>query len=159
MLVITRLSLSSHSSRARLKQFEKEDSNTQRLVHVLAKLERQVEDVVADLIDDATASPVAASAATLPSSPEPGLTRTDSKSGLAAQSDANAPRPQHVVLSDLQLKLVASLNTLPKLKKELAFIHPVRNSHSAIISRDVKHFAFHKMGEGVLRHWADHFVI
>ena len=55
--------------------------------------------------------------------------------------------------------MAAVLNALPQLKKELAYIPNVRNSHAIIIARDIKNFEFHKMGEGVLRHWADAFVM
>jgi len=55
--------------------------------------------------------------------------------------------------------MVAALNALPQLKKELVYIPDVRNSHAPIIVRDVQNFEFHKIGEGVLRHWADAFVM
>ena len=80
------------------------------------------------------------------------------KADLDAASKAQAEQ-KDLVLSDVQKKIVAWLNTLPGLKKELAFIHPVRNAHAVIISRDVKRFPSHRQGEGVIRHWADHFII
>lgn len=62
-------------------------------------------------------------------------------------------------LTEMQVEIVGMLNTLPHLQKELAFIDPVLNSHAVIVSRDVKRFYHHKIGEGVLRHLADHFVL
>ena len=55
--------------------------------------------------------------------------------------------------------MAAVLNALPQLKKERVFIPDVRNSHSVIIAQDIQNFKFHKIGEGVLRHWADSFVM
>ncbi len=63
------------------------------------------------------------------------------------------------LLSELQTKMVASMNQIPGLKKQLVFIDPVINSHAVIVSRDVKRFKHHSIGEGVLRHLADHFVV
>jgi hypothetical protein len=55
--------------------------------------------------------------------------------------------------------MAAVLNSLPQLKKECAYIPNMRNSHATIIARDVENFEFYKIGEGVLRHWADAFVL
>lgn len=63
------------------------------------------------------------------------------------------------LLSELQTKMIASMNQIPGLKKQLVFIDPVINSHAVIVSRDVKRFKHHSIGEGVLRHLADHFVV
>ncbi|KAI0642455.1 DUF676-domain-containing protein [Trametes meyenii] len=179
-LIITRLSLASRASRSRIKKLEKDESGAERLVHIVGRLEREVEDAVADIFDNAGKS------ATNPSVSEPilavpvstststPLSASTSRSGsaspgsdlkLAAAVEASttvAPEGQHgpvLALNETQRKLVAWLNTLPGLKKELVFIHPVRNSHAVIISRDVKRFSSHRQGEGVLRHWADHFII
>jgi len=63
------------------------------------------------------------------------------------------------LLTPLQIKIAGWLNGLPGLKKELAYISGVRNSHAVIVCRDVKRFPGHKQGEGVIRHWADQFVL
>ncbi|KAJ3825413.1 DUF676-domain-containing protein [Lentinula raphanica] len=60
-------------------------------------------------------------------------------------------------LSEVQRKMIANLNKL-SVRKHLTWIHPVRNSHAIIICREEKQYAGHGLGEGVLRHWADHFV-
>jgi hypothetical protein len=62
-------------------------------------------------------------------------------------------------ITPAQRKMVAVLNSLPQLKKERAYLPNLRNSHGVIIARDIKNFDFHKLGEGVLRHWADAFVM
>jgi hypothetical protein len=65
---------------------------------------------------------------------------------------------KHPQLKASQLKMIVSLNkALPHLKKNIAFIDPVRNSHATIVSRDVKQFEFHMIGWGILRHWSDKF--
>ncbi|GBE86549.1 Putative lipase [Sparassis crispa] len=167
MLIISRLSLASRASRARVKLLEEDEkSNTKRLVHALAKMELGMESAMVELIDD-SGTPSTTTSNLAISNPElglgpPALTKeqtTASASTLHPDAVPPTPAEQQVVLTELQLRLVAWLNTLPNLKKELVFIHPVRNSHAVIISRDVKRFEFHKRGEGVLRHWADHLTI
>ncbi|KAH9066842.1 DUF676-domain-containing protein [Lactarius vividus] len=130
-LVLIRISISSYHSRSRIRLLESEDASaTQRLVHVFGRLERRVEDIVVDLADD-PATPVP-----LPNGNQTALRVTPA-----------------------QRRMVAALNTLPQLKKERAFITDVMNSHATIIARDIKNFEFHKIGEGVLRHWADAFIL
>lgn len=63
-------------------------------------------------------------------------------------------------ITPAQRRMVAALNALPQLKKELAFITGVsKNSHGIIIARDIKKFESHKIGEGVLKHWANAFIL
>lgn len=128
-LILTRVSISSYHSRSRIKLLESEDSATQRLAHVFAQLERQVEDIVVDMVDD-------------------------SASANSTQVSKMVPR-----ITPAQRRMVAALNALPQLKKERAFIPDVKNTHGTVIARDVKNFKFHKIGEGVLRHWADAFIL
>lgn len=154
-LVLGRLSLASRASRERLRALETDQSSVERLVDIIAKLEHDVESAVVNMIDDPGDAPSTANGSP---SPELGLIKANPKTEQVAHTEGFA-RPQYVILTDLQLRLVKLLNTLPNLKKELAFIHPVRNSHGPIICRDTTNFAFHKLGEGVLRHWADHFVM
>jgi len=133
-LAIIKLSIASRNSRSRVELLEAEDaSTTQRLVHIFGRLEREVEDLVVDIVDD-------------PNTPIPlqESTKTPKKS----------PR-----INAAQKKMAAVLNALPQLKKERAYISGVRNSHAVIVARDVDSLEFHKIGEGVLRHWADAFVM
>lgn len=82
---------------------------------------------------------------------------------LADVVDAPAvvpPTPRgRPTLTPLQQSLVASLNSLPQMRKHLACIKGVLNSHSVIVCRDVQHVAWHRRGEGVLRHLADNLVV
>jgi hypothetical protein len=96
---------------------------------VFAQLERQVEDIVVDMVDD------------------------------SASSNGNQVSKMVPRITPAQRRMVAALNALPQLKKERAFIPDVTNTHGTIIARDVKNFEFHKIGEGVLRHWADAFIL
>lgn len=122
--VAINLSLASRTSRARVKLLEQDESQGERLVHVLTKLEGiDISLLSEDSTDDVSST-------SIPSS----------------------------VLSPLQRKLALSLNKLP-LKKELAFISEVINSHAPVVCRDVKRFEVHRRGEGVLRHWAASFVL
>jgi hypothetical protein len=66
---------------------------------------------------------------------------------------------EHPILNEHQHQIAAWLNTLPHLKKEIAFFPDVRMAHAIIISRDVKRFPTHRRGENVIRHWAEHLEI
>lgn len=133
-LVIYRLSMATRSSRARIQMLEKDAPNGQTLGHALAHFERQIEDAVIDFIED-------------PGAPN------DENSGIRREKPA-----QHPIIKPLQRKMASKLNKLPLLK-ERAFIEGLRNTHATIISRDVKRFEFHRIGEGVIRHWADSLVV
>jgi len=133
---VYRLSMATRSSRARIKSLESDQSST--LFSTLAHLEKQVEDAVADVIDD----------------PSP-TCEEDSPSG----AEEPPLLPEQPILTPLQRKMITSLNKLPNLKKEAAFITSVRNSHAVIVCRDVKRFSAHKRGEGIIRHWADSFIL
>ncbi|KAJ7442260.1 DUF676-domain-containing protein [Mycena latifolia] len=135
-LLIIRLSLAARSSRARIKLLEKDASNTQKLVHILAQLEKQVEHAVVDLIDDDAAAPL----------PDPERAVTKSA------------RKEQPILTPTQRRIAASLNRLP-IKKERAYFPNASNSHAVIICRDVKNFEGHRAGLGIVRHWADHFIL
>lgn len=114
----------------RVRLLEAEDaSTTQRLVHIFGQLEREVED----LVDD-------------PNTPIPSQEGT--------KGSKKGPR-----VNAAQKRMAAVLNALPQLKKERVYISGVRNSHAAIVMRDVESLEFQKIGEGVLRHWADAFVM
>ena len=154
-LILTRLSLDTHKSRSRIRSLEKDESARDRLVHIIGQLEHEMESVVVDMLDNPG---VVESTTPMPLPDHPGegeITRV-TLTGSAAQQEHCK---QEVVLSEIQRKIVASLNTLPELKKELAFIHPVLNSHAVIIVREAHRFAWQKQGEGVIRHWVDHFIM
>ncbi|OSX64323.1 hypothetical protein POSPLADRAFT_1065553 [Postia placenta MAD-698-R-SB12] len=198
-LVISRLSFAALASRKRLRVLEKDQSSVDRLVHILGRLERGVEDAVADMIDAPGGTPPMGTPSTdmltagaspqirLESpSPTPDLgsassspdlrsvngrlgattSRTSSHSSdteaqeqeLHAAEIAAAAEVAHFVLTDLQRRIVRTLNMLPRLQKERAYIE-VRNAHGPIICRDMQRFASHKLGEGVIRHWVDHFIM
>lgn len=152
-LAILRLSLSSRASRRRIKLLEGEDAFKTRLVNVLAGMEKEVEDVLVDMMNDPGSAArddpaAAATTTTISASPATGASEAKDK------KDKKGP-----VLTPVQRQCATWLNTLPNLKKEVVFIHPTLNAHAVIISRDPARFPAHKDGEGVLRHWADHFEL
>lgn len=136
-IAVVRLSLASRDSRARIKLLEKEGSggSQQRLIHVLAELENDMENAVAELVDG----------------DDPGIITPSRMPIIKAH--------EHPILTPLQRKIIVWLNTLPELKKERAFFPNLRNAHAMIISRDVKRFEAHREGEDVIRHWANHLVL
>lgn len=123
--------MSARSSRRRIKLLESDDANREHLVRIIAELEKRVEDAVVDLID------------------EPDQTEPSSPRRLS---------PEHPIITPVQRRIVANLNKLP-FEKELAFFPSLRNAHATIVCRDVKRFEAHRMGEGVLRHWAGSFIM
>ena len=165
------------ASRKRLKLLEKEESSVDRLMHVIARLERGMEESMAEMLD----GPGGAAPATPPevlsfaTSVQPKAALASPEGSSSALENGVRPakaervdsvtathpsgRPPTVHLTDLQLRLVRTLNTLPNLQKERAYIQPCPNAHGPIICRDPKRFPSHKAGEGVVRHWADHFLI
>ncbi|KAL0950171.1 hypothetical protein HGRIS_010164 [Hohenbuehelia grisea] len=265
-LALLRFTLDSRSSRARIKLLEAEAASAgmterEKLIHILARLEREVEEAVEDILEDASAPEPTPSAAMAEPSPaelaqlksalvelktEPGVTlqpesalssdssrpastlsdhgpahlevpgtntssayqssntlnsqnavstsgsesTTDtstkrrhhmwrhhkgknhcrkgdkSKAGSNSSSDtedhtgtgAVTPRKGHAILTPVQTKIIARLNTLP-LKKSLAYFPNMRNSHGIVVCRDVNRFPVMRGGEGVVRHWADQWVL
>ena len=134
-MTIVKLSISSRRSRSRIKLLEAENpSATQRLDHIVGQVEHKVEDdIIVDIVVDSLIS--------IPSS---GLTIKPKESPRVTPS---------------QREMAAQLNALPQLKKERVYIPDVRNPHTTIIARDIQNLEFRKIGEGVLRHWADVFVM
>ncbi|KAI0091664.1 putative serine esterase-domain-containing protein [Irpex rosettiformis] len=186
-LVVVRLSLDSCSSRSRIRTLEKDETYRERLAHVIGELEKRVEDAVADYIEDpgdalttatSTSPTNAQSAETLAASPDTtesdddhpqskhkcSLTSKSKSKSKSKPTSSSSPKKsksksKHPTLTPLQTRIITSLNTLPNLKKHLAFINPIMNSHAVIISRDVTRFPHHEQGRGVLRHMADGFVM
>jgi len=132
-LAVFRLSRASKSSRARIKQLEEEahSAGQEKLSDILAELEFEVEEAVVDFIDN-------------PVSP-------------SYQSKESSPA-QQPILTPNHKKIVNYLNLLP-IKKNLAYFPGIRNSHAVIVSRDVERFEFHREGEGLIRHWANSFIL
>jgi hypothetical protein len=175
-IAFTRLSLSAGRSAGRIKLLEADETFSQRLVHAVADLERNLEEAIVDMTDipsddalraremDPGSKPTSGSAT-------PALADTPAKTAAASNSPAHpsplGSRPQSntttgksaPILSPLQLKMVEQLNAIPQLQKRLVYLHPYRNTHATIVSRDVKNFEFHKAGWGGIRHWADSFQL
>ena len=166
-LVVVRLSLDSRESRARIKLLESDETYRERLANVIGQLEKQIEGAAADLLENG--APTASGSTTPGVSPPESPTLASNPPEIVGEKEKSkkckkkskvdgqaAPKAE---LTDLQLRMIATLNALPNLKKQLVYIHPVMNSHAVIVARDVKRFEHHKEGHGVLRHLADHFVM
>jgi len=131
-LAILRFMRASRTSRVRIKELEREahSGGRQTLMHVFAELEREVEGAMVDLIDNPDPT----------SSYQPEVSK------------------QHPIITPNHNRIATWLNSLP-IKKELAFFPTVRNSHAMIVCRDVKRFDIHRLGEGVVRHWAQSLIL
>ncbi|KAF8519044.1 DUF676-domain-containing protein [Hysterangium stoloniferum] len=132
-VLAVRLGLDARASRARIRLLETDPSRTDTLSNMLRSIEKNVDDAVADILDD------------------PGEPITE--------SETSAPATHETILTARQHRMATSLNSLPQLRKHFVFIHPITNSHATIVSRDVKRFVLHKRGEGVLRHLAHNFEL
>lgn len=158
-------------------------------MNVLRKLEKDMEDAVADMIDETgetehveigltrtSSDPTNGSkrhkkhkmfSCSTRASPEPEPnpesephSEMPSRSASPSQTALDIPNgPLKPILLPVQREIIASLNTLPNLKKYVAYFPGLMNAHAVIVCRDVKRFEIHRKGEGVLNHWADHFVL
>jgi hypothetical protein len=149
-------------SRRRLKLLEQKSagSGSERLFHVLRDLEKQFDGTVTP---PGIPSPTSSSAPSSDSEGEISASTYPSKGSRKLFKHARhkpvSPKEQHDFLTASQLKQIAQLNTLPNLKKERAFIHPINNSHGAIVCRDGMEIKGNEMGVKVVRHWAEHFIL
>ncbi|KAI5895329.1 DUF676-domain-containing protein [Schizophyllum commune H4-8] len=154
-LVLMRLTMSAHKSRRRIKLLEADPSKIssgETLMQVVARLEKDVEDAVADMMEN----PEQSDSDHLE---HEGNAQASDDTLAQANGSVHGSQSKSVArIAPLQRKMAANLNALP-IQKERAFIENVRNSHAVIISRDVKNFEWHRRGEGVIRHWADSFEL
>lgn len=153
--------LSSRSSHARVRLLEGDkESIGRRLIVVWAQLEKDVEDVVEDVVDEAFLPSVSGGMNGSATNSQvdgsiPTLTNDlRSTAAFGAQPSYTNAKSQPL-LTPAQYRMIENLNTLPNLTKHVAFIDNVRNSHSVIVCRSAATMIQHRRGEGVLRAWAD----
>lgn len=107
-------------------------------------------------------------------SPSPSRTSSNNAKSLAKKSKSKSSslaaekKGDNPYLSPVQVKMAASLNALPQLKKQLVYItggvgpdgtqENDAHGHAIVVARDLKN-PTHQKGLGVVRHWADHFVM
>jgi hypothetical protein len=166
VLMFTRLSLETSRSRKRIKLLEKDESATERLVHIFQHLEHDIEEAVIEFMEAEHPEPSASPEPSEPSiaSPPPENDHLEeSASGgdipLNVQASASDTMTKQPVITPEQKQMIAALNSLPRLKKYMAYFPNVRNAHAPIVCRDITNYPHHKRGEGVLRHWIDHFAL
>ncbi|OCB91753.1 DUF676-domain-containing protein [Sanghuangporus baumii] len=136
------LGISSRKSRVRIRALEKDVSFTDALWHSieLPQNDVQTRDVRHDIQQSESVSTVTVLE--------------------EAASSAKTNGRKHLSdLNDKQIATSRSLNDLPNLRKILVWIHPIRNTHAHIACHDIKTIPSQKIGEGVLRHIADHLLI
>ncbi|KAF9509632.1 hypothetical protein BS47DRAFT_1396681 [Hydnum rufescens UP504] len=169
--LVIRLSFDSRKSEARIKLMD--PSKTEYLRTFYRGLEKGLDDAVTDLLDRSPSPDVDETSTTTTPASEPDSGSVSASSSTTAvqelvgetptetKTTVKARRPR---LTPLQLEMAKSLNEIPRLKKKLAYIDTgpegVRiNSHAIIVSRDTKRFPIHEKGMGVVRNWADSFVL
>jgi hypothetical protein len=165
-MVFTNLLLETSRSRKRIKLMERDESATERLVHIFQEFEREVEEAVHEIMDVQHPEP-----ANSPEPSEPSITSPPPESDsleestnggdipYSLQASASDTMSKQPIITPEQKQMIAALNSLPQLKKYMAYFPNVANAHGPIICRDVKGYPHHKRGEGVLRHWVDHFAL
>ncbi|KAG8951940.1 hypothetical protein FRC03_012300, partial [Tulasnella sp. 419] len=165
--VVIAFSINVVRSRRRIKLLESSGKGSRNtMVELFRTVERDMEDVVVEMMD--AEGPVTDDPYPPPPSPtsllkpQLGNENQDQKLypvSLPPWSDQFDKPEDQPSLSDAQKRMISNLNTIPHLKKHFVFIDNVRNSHATIVCRDIKAFSFHRRGEGVLRHYADHFEL
>jgi len=140
---------SSYSSKKRIKNLQSHESHKNRLIYILAELEKNVENRIVDFVETSEAN-----ASTSTSADINGTGQLKLSSNSETVSETSGANP---TLTKLQKELIKLLSTLPNLKKEIAFIHTLTNTHSAIVCRDVEKYKFYSVGKGILSHWAYNF--
>ncbi|KAH7108317.1 putative serine esterase-domain-containing protein [Auriculariales sp. MPI-PUGE-AT-0066] len=161
-MVIVRFALATHSSQRRIRLMEKDTVGDTRLVHMLRELEQEVGEAVADMVEQQGDRDPEALASVLESKGQ--RSRSDVKVSVhhAETLEPLVPstperRRGEAIFTPLHRRMVADLNSIPHMKKHIAFIPEFRNSHATIIVRDPDQFDFHEIGRGVIRHWIDGF--
>lgn len=142
VMILVRFSLASRDSRKRIKLLEQssaaaaaEDGEGGRFLHMLREIDNEMGSVLAELVD------------------EPGTASAADAKGATTLEELDKEQP---ILTRDQKAMAGALNAIPQLNKHLVYIPDVINSHAVIVSRDVVNFPLHKLGEGVIRHFADH---
>ena len=136
-IIFGRLIMESNASRARIRILEADQSRIQSFrAHF-----RQVREDVGRLVVDAA--------------------HPDNDNQLVSSAESLTWKlwPPKPYLTPMQLHMANSLNSIPHLTKKFAYIDGVINSHAVIVARDRKNHPFQEIGMGVIRHWADHFVL
>ena len=145
--------MDNRDSRARLRALEQDESYRERLIDVIGRLERTIEEAAINYLEDpGNASERSTTLVNMVPAESDDTTQPESSSNDKASDVSD-------ILAPVQIRMAQSLSKLSNLKKELVFIDPVFNSHAVIIARDVKRFKHHEQGHGVLRHAADHFIM
>jgi hypothetical protein len=176
---LIRVSRDSKSSRKRIRQLETDESFQHRLVNVLKRLDKGMENTIADLIEDGgeqtgdgndvpvvlpsqqatgNVNLVSISPPSSPTSPSLSHNGERKKEKKSSEKRKGTKQQNEPALSDIQLKLIDQLNALP-FNKYIGYFPGVFSSHAVIVSRDIKQYKLHAQGRGVLRHWADHFIL
>ncbi|KAF7309816.1 F-box domain-containing protein [Mycena indigotica] len=83
------------------------------------------------------------------------LPRLETPPEMPCVSEVHSDAPE---MSPVQLGMVRGLNSVTALKKYSAFRPGIRNSHGMIICLE-SGWEDHQVGRGVLRHWANEFVV
>ncbi|KIM26150.1 hypothetical protein M408DRAFT_73104 [Serendipita vermifera MAFF 305830] len=163
-----KLSLDSSKSRKRLKNLEQEETFQDRLANVLRRMDEETVNAITELLEEVTEREETEEES------EENRAQLYIQSATSSRTNIDARTPARILgtdrspvgakahggplLSPLQVKIIGSLNELP-FNKYAACFPGAFNSHSVIISRDLKQFPFHDQGRPVLQHWADHFIL
>ena len=140
VVVLTKLSLETSRSRKRIKLLEKDKSTAAALVHMFKEFEREVEEVVNEMMDVEHSEP-----ANSPEPSEPSITSPPPESDpleeltnggdipYNLQASASDTMTKQPMITTEQKQMIAALNSLPQLKKHMAYFPDIINAHGPII--------------------------
>lgn len=148
--VLVRFSLEDRASRKRVKNLEKgdsEDAERRRQLGLVERFEEEMDEAVASIVGvDGKESLLAAAA---PSSSEEDATSSEPAADASAQP----------VLTPAQRRMIKNLNAIPHLEKRIAMCDTGVYNHGTIVCREPKRLPSHERGLGIVRHWADCWVL
>lgn len=160
LLVPTRFLFSSRASRTRVSNLQHESKS--RFVQVFANLQQGLSQATEDVLEQTGAPGVPPPMPIPPVRPHTiqttGVSNSNKDTTTSPTTIHSPSVSSQPLLTQFQRAMLMGLNDLPNVHKHLVWITPARNTHAVVIWREPQ-FPGHARGEGVLRHWADHFIV
>lgn len=151
-IYLTRYAGPNHASRRRIRAMERAVPAEARLARLWDPGNKEAMPSDAETWDTRVASPRTSDARTSRSS-----TRSPDFAGRIQRDGSKPPRRGAPVLTELQQRMAANLNTISHMKKYITFIPQYPNAHDIIVCKDPVGLPSHEAGRGVIRHWTDGF--
>lgn len=168
--LLTRFSLEDRASRKRIKCLEKggsEDAERRSQLKILEQMEEELDEVVTSLVGvDRKESLLAAHPPSPPaSSPAPPSTSSSAASSTTSLPNSSTSpsaddcKNAQPALTPAQRRMISNLNAIPHLEKRVAMCDTGVYNHGTIVCRQPKRLPLHARGAGIVKHWADFWVL